>query len=122
MATTEKKLERKTVTFDASGKVLGRLATTIAMNLMGKTSADYVPNVDLGNNVVVTNVAGIKVSGKKYEQKEYFRHSGWPGGIHKKTMREMWEKDPAEVLRAAVSRMLPKNKHRTNRMKRLTIS
>lgn len=122
MATTEKKLERKTVTFDASGKVLGRLATTIAMNLMGKTSATYVPNVDLGNNVVVTNVAGLKVTGKKYEQKEYFRHSGWPGGIHKKTMREMWEKDPAEVLRAAVSRMLPKNKHRTNRMKRLSIS
>lgn len=122
MATTEKKQERKTVTFDASGKVLGRLATTIAMNLMGKTSATYVPNVDLGNNVVVTNVAEMKVTGRKYEQKEYFRHSGWPGGIHKKTMREMWEKDPAEVLRAAVSRMLPKNKHRTNRMKRLTIS
>ncbi|MBI1908079.1 50S ribosomal protein L13 [Candidatus Uhrbacteria bacterium] len=122
MATKNITTVRKTVTIDATGKVLGRLATSIAMNLMGKTSAAYVPNVDAGNAVVVTNVAGMKVTGKKYEQKEYFRHSGWPGGIHKKTMREMWEKDPAEVLRAAVSRMLPKNKHRTNRLKRLTIS
>ncbi len=113
---------RKTVAFDATGKILGRLATQIAMNLVGKTSAVYQPNVDAGNLVVVTNCAGIKVTGKKYEDKKYFHHSGHPGGIHETTMRVMWEKDPASVLRAAVSRMLPKNKHRTNRMKRLSIS
>lgn len=122
MATPIVKTVRKTVKLDASGKILGRLATQIAMSLMGKTSAAYQPNVDAGDLVVVTNVAGIKVTGKKYEDKLYFHHSGHPGGIHQKTMRVMWEKDPASVLRAAVSRMLPKNKHRTNRMKRLSIS
>ncbi len=115
-------ITRATTSFDASGKVLGRLATQIAMSLMGKTSAAFQPNVDSGDIVIVTNVAGITVSGKKMEDKLYYRHSGWPGGIHQRTMRVMWEKDPATVLRAAVSRMLPKNKHRTNRMKRLAIS
>lgn len=113
---------RKTYTVDASGKILGRLATDIAMHLMGKTSAAFVPNVDAGDAVVVTNVAKVKVTGKKYEEKKYYSHSGQPGGLKTKTMRQIWEKDPAEVLRQAVSRMLPKNKHRTARLLRLTIS
>jgi large subunit ribosomal protein L13 len=113
---------RKTYTVDASGKILGRLATDIAMHLMGKTNANFQPNVDAGDTVVVTNAAKIEVTGKKYEVKEYHHHSGHPGGLKTKTMRQMWEKDPADVLRAAVSRMLPKNKHRTARMLRLTIS
>ncbi len=113
---------RKTYTVDASGKILGRLATDIAMHLMGKTSAVFQPNIDAGDEVVVTNVAKIKVTGKKYEQKKYYTHSGQPGGLKTKTMRQIWEKEPAEVLRQAVSRMLPKNKHRTARMIRLTIS
>lgn len=115
-------IERKTYTVDASGKILGRLATDIAMHLMGKTSAAFQPNVDAGDEVVVTNVAKMEVTGKKYEDKQYHHHTGYPGGIRTKTMRQMWEKDAAQVLRAAVSRMLPKNKHRKARLLRLTIS
>ncbi len=113
---------RKTYSVDASGQILGRLATDIAMHLMGKTSAAFQPNVDAGDFVTVTNVAKMKVTGKKYEEKKYYTHSGQPGGLKTKTMRNLWEKDPAEVLRQAVSRMLPKTKHRTARMIRLTIS
>lgn len=115
-------IERKTYTVDASGKILGRMATDIAMHLMGKTSAAFQPNVDAGDAVVVMNVAKMEVTGKKYEDKVYHRHTGYPGGIRTKTMRQMWEKDAAGVLRAAVSRMLPKNKHRKARLLRLTIS
>lgn len=115
-------ITRKTYSVDASGKILGRLATDIAMHLMGKTNANFQSNVDAGDEVIVTNCEKILVTGKKYEEKEYHHHSGYPGGLKTKTMRQMWEKDPREVLRAAVSRMLPKNKHRTARMLRLTIS
>ena len=115
-------IERKTYTVDATGKILGRLATDIARHLTGKTSASFQPHLDVGDTVVVTGVADMKVTGKKYEQKVYHHHTGFPGGIKAKTMRQMWEKDPALVLRAAVSRMLPKNKHRDIRMQRLTIS
>ena len=116
------KIEHKTYEVDADGKILGRLASDIARHLMGKTSAAYQAHIDAGDTVKVTNVAGIKVTGKKYETKVYYSHSGHPGGIKAKTMRQMWEKDPALVLRAAVSRMLPKNKHRDARLQRLIIS
>lgn len=120
--TLQAKINRQTVTIDVNGKILGRVASDIAMHLMGKKSAAYQPNVDAGDIVMVTNVAKIKVTGNKMEEKLYHHHSGHPGGLHTKTMRQMWEKDPADVLRAAVSRMLPKNKHRTARMLRLKIS
>jgi large subunit ribosomal protein L13 len=115
-------IERKTYTVDASGKILGRLATDIAMHLMGKTSPAFQSNVDAGDEVVVTNSNKMEVTGKKYEVKEYHHHTGHPGGLRTKTMRQMWEKNSADVLRAAVSRMLPKNKHRKARLLRLTIS
>lgn len=114
--------ERKTVTFDATDKILGRFATEIAMSLMGKTSAAYQPHIDAGDSVVVENVGKLVVTGKKMVQKKYYHHTGHPGGLRTKTMGEMWQKAPADVLRAAVSRMLPKNKHRKNRLMRLTIS
>lgn len=117
-----KSLERKTYTVDATGKILGRLATDIARHLTGKTSASFQPHLDVGDYVTVTHVAHMHVTGKKYEQKVYHHHTGYPGGIKAKTMRQLWEQDPALVLRAAVSRMLPKNKHRDARLKRLTIS
>lgn len=115
-------IERKTYTVDASGKILGRLATDIAMHLMGKTNANYLPNVDAGDYVVVTNVAGIKVTGKKMDQKVYHHHTHYPGGLVTKQMSKVWAEDPADVLRRAVSRMLPKTKARTARLLRLTIS
>lgn len=116
------KTERKTYTVDASGKILGRLASEIAMHLMGKTSVGYLPNVDAGDFVVVTNAAGVKVTGKKMEQKLYHHHTAHPGGLRTKSMAQVWEKDPTDVLRRAVSRMLPKTKHRTARLLRLTIT
>jgi large subunit ribosomal protein L13 len=117
-----KNSERKTYTVDASQKILGRLATDIARHLTGKTSVSFQPHLDVGDTVIVTGVANMKVTGKKYDQKVYHHHSGHPGGIKAKTMRQLWEQSPALVLRAAVSRMLPKNKHRDARLDRLTIS
>lgn len=115
-------INRKTVTFDAADKIVGRLATQIARALMGKNDPAYQPHIDAGDVVVVENVAKMKVTGSKFTQKEYFRHSGHPGGIYRRTMREMWEDSPASVLRTAVSRMLPKNRHRKSRLLRLKIS
>lgn len=116
------KIERKTYTVDASGKIVGRLATDIAMHLMGKTSAAFQPHIDAGDIVVVSNAEKMTVTGKKMEDKVYHHHTGHPGGLRSKTMRQLWEKDATAVLRAAVSRMLPKNKHRKARLLRLTIS
>jgi large subunit ribosomal protein L13 len=113
---------RKTYTVDASGKILGRLASDIAMHLMGKTSVGYQPNADAGDIVMVTNAAGIKVTGKKMEQKVYHHHTAHPGGLRTKSLSKLWEEDPTEVLRRAVSRMLPKTKHRTARLLRLHIT
>ncbi len=119
---TKTQTQRQIVTIDATDKVLGRLATQIAMQLMGKTTAAFEKHIDLGAKVIVTNVDKIKVTGKKMEQKMYHHHTGHPGGLRTKSMQVMWDKDPAEVLRMAVSRMLPKNKQRTPRMLRLIIS
>lgn len=114
-------MERETFTIDASGKVLGRVATEIAMHLIGKHKPSFQSHIDAGDNVVVDNIDKIVVTGKKLEQKKYFRHSGFPGGIKHKGMGELMDEQPAEVLKLAVSRMLPKNKHRVPRLKRLTI-
>lgn len=107
---------------DAAGKAIGRIATDIAQHLIGKHKPSFQPHLDIGDIVEVTNVAQVKITGKKMEQKEYFRHSGYPGGIKSKTLEELFEENPAYVLEAAVSRMLPKNKHRKERLKRLKIS
>ena len=114
--------ERKTVTLDATDKILGRFATEIAMALMGKNSVAFQPHVDAGDNVVVANVGMLVVTGRKMAQKLYRHHTGHPGGLRTKTMAAMWQKSPADVLRFAVSRMLPKNKHRKERLMRLNIS
>ncbi len=114
-------IERKTTTFDASGKIVGRLASDIARRLMGKTSVAYQPNVDAGEFVKVTNASKMVVTGKKMTQKVYQHHTAHPGGLRTKTIAEMWAADPTDVLRMAVSRMLPKTKHRKARMMRLTI-
>jgi large subunit ribosomal protein L13 len=115
-------IERKTYTIDVSGKILGRVATDIAMHLMGKTNTNFQSHIDAGDHVVVTGVRDLKVTGKKMEQKLYRHHTARPGGLKTKIMKDVWAKDPAEVLRSAVSRMLPKNKHRTARLLRLKIS
>lgn len=112
-------IDRKTHTIDAEGEVLGRLATRIATLLCGKRKVNYVPHHDVGDIVIVKNVKKIKITGQKLDQKKYYHHSGYPGGLRTKKMREVFVQDPAEVLRHAVYNMLPKNKLRKQMFKRL---
>src|SRR5438067_13103543 len=95
---------------DADGLTLGRLATLIADTLRGKRKPQYTPHVDTGDFVVVINAEKIAVTGKKLDSKIYYRHSGYPGGLRERTLREQLERRPTEVLRKAVKGMLPKNK------------
>ncbi len=115
----EKKIHRETYTFDASKYVLGRLASKIALILQGKHKPDFVPYLDKGDKVEVINIDKIKITGKKLDNKIYYRHSGYPGGLKQKKMKEF---SRAELLAKAVYNMLPKNKLRKQRMKRLKIS
>ena len=112
-------MERKTYTIDVTGKVLGRLATEIAVLLRGKQKSDFVPYRDMGDFVIVKNVSKLKITGKKMEQKKYFRHSGFLGGVKEVPLKKIFKTNPAEVLRKAVFGMLPKNKLRVEQIKRL---
>lgn len=115
-------MQRDTYKVDATDKVLGRLATDIAIHLIGKHKPSFESHIDAGDDVIIENIKDIKITGKKMDQKIYYHHSNHPGGLKQKVMKEVFEEDPAEVLRYAVSRMLPKNKHRVERLKRLKIS
>lgn len=101
-------ISKKWVMFDAEGVVLGRLASAIAMTLRGKTKATYTPSVDCGDNVIVINAEKIKITGKKAEEKNYYYHTGYPGGIKERTRAQMLAgKRPEQVIKLAVQRMLP---------------
>ena len=115
-------IKSKTITIDATGKVLGRLATQIAHTLQEKDRADFVFYQDTGVRIAVENVDKMIVTGKKMEDKLYWRYSGYPGGIRSRTLGELWAKDPTEVLRKAVYGMLPKNKLRKDRLRRLKMT
>lgn len=95
---------------DASGKTLGRLASQVAKLLMGKHKPIYVPYLDTGDYVVVVNAAKVNVTGKKAEQKIYYRHSGYPGGLKSFTFEELLARHPTRVIEFAVKGMLPKNR------------
>ena len=95
---------------DATGKTLGRLATAIADHLRGKTKPQYAPHIDTGDYVIVLNCDKIVVTGNKLQQKTYWRHSGYPGGIRSRTLSEMLERQPEEVIRKAVRGMMTRNK------------
>jgi len=114
-------MERKTYIIDATDQPLGRLASRIALLLRGKNKSAWVPNKDMGDFVVVKNIEKLKFTGKKFEQKIYYRHSGYPGGLKEQKLKELFEKNPAQVLRNAVLGMLPKNKLRKQQIKRLKI-
>ncbi len=103
-------IERQWWLIDADDKVLGRLATTVARLLRGKNKPQYVDFMDIGDFVVVINAEKIKVTGNKLEQKKYYSHTGYPGGIKEKTLKELMETKPEDVIRKAVWGMLPKNK------------
>ena len=102
--------ERNWVLVDANGLTLGRLATQIANALRGKNKPEYTPHVDTGDFVVVVNAEKIHVTGQKLDQKMYYRHSGYPGGLRSRSLREQLGRRPTEVLRKAVKGMLPRNK------------
>jgi large subunit ribosomal protein L13 len=95
---------------DAEGKTLGRLATQIADALRGKRKPDYTPHCDTGDFVVVVNAEKVRVTGNKLADKIYYRHSGYPGGLRSRTLGEMLERQPEEVIRKAVKGMLPRNR------------
>ena len=98
------------VIVDAQGKVLGRMATEIARVLRGKNKPIFMPNTDAGDFVIVINARGIKLTGKKLEQKIYYRHTDYPGGIRERTAAKMLAEKPEEIVRLAVKGMLPKNR------------
>src|SRR5918992_1515223 len=103
-------ITRRWYLVDAEGQTLGRLATQIADTLRGKNKPQYTPHVDTGDFVVVVNAEKIHVTGKKLDDKIYYRHSGYPGGIKQRTLREQLDRRPTEVLRKAVKGMLPRNR------------
>ncbi|NIM91901.1 MAG: 50S ribosomal protein L13 [Candidatus Aminicenantes bacterium] len=103
-------LEKKWWLVNAEGKILGRLATEVAVLLRGKRKPQFANFLDCGDFVVVINAEKVVVSGRKEEQKRYYSHSGYPGGLKDKTLKELLEKKPEEVIRRAVWGMIPKNK------------
>lgn len=112
-------MEQKTYTIDASGKILGRLAAEIAVLLRGKNKPGFAPYKDADDFVVVKNIGKIIISGKKIEDKKYYHHTGYLGGLKETPLKKVFERNPGEVLRKAVLGMLPKNKLRPRQIKRL---
>jgi len=115
------KVRRDWFVVDASGKTLGRLATQLAFRLRGKHKPEYTPHVDTGDFIVVVNAEKIHVTGNKLEQKTYWRHSGYPGGIKSRTLAEMLERRPEEVIRKAVKGMLPRNRLARQQLTKLKV-
>ena len=94
---------------DAADKVLGRMATEIARRLRGKHKAEYTPHVDTGDYIVVLNAEKVTVTGNKFTDKTYYRHSGYPGGIRSSSFEKLQKKDPVRIIELAVKGMLPRN-------------
>jgi len=106
---------------DAEGQTLGRLATQIADVLRGKRKPQYTPHCDVGDFVVVVNAEKIAVTGDKLKSKRYYRHSGYPGGIRSRTLEEMLDRKPEDVIRLAVKGMLPRNKMARKQLLKLKV-
>jgi large subunit ribosomal protein L13 len=113
--------ERNWLLVDAEGQTLGRLATQIADALRGKRKPTYTPHVDVGDFVVVVNAEKISVTGQKRQEKLYHRHSGYPGGLKTRTLNDMLERRPEEVIRLAVRGMLPKNRLARKQLTKLKV-
>jgi large subunit ribosomal protein L13 len=113
--------ERSWYVVDAEGKTLGRMATQIANVLRGKRKPTYTPHVDVGDFVIVVNAEKVAVTGDKREKKLYWRHSGYPGGIRSRTLGDLLEKRPEEVIRRAVKGMLPRNRLARQQLRKLKV-
>lgn len=119
--TKEKDIKREWYLVDVKDKVLGRTATRIADMLIGKRKPYFVHHLDIGDYVVVVNASRIKVTGDKKNKKEYTRYSGYPGGLKIEKFKDLLERKPEEIIRRAVSGMLPKNKLRKRMLRRLFV-
>jgi large subunit ribosomal protein L13 len=106
---------------DANGQIIGRMASQIAHYLMGKHKPEYTPGVDVGDFVVVVNAKHLRIPLKKLEDKMYYHHSGYPGGLKSMTLKDMMQKHPERVISAAVWGMLPHNRHGRRLMKKLKV-
>jgi large subunit ribosomal protein L13 len=113
--------ERSWLLVDANGQTLGRLATQIADALRGKRKPAYTPHIDTGDFVVVVNAEKISVTGSKRTEKLYHRHSGYPGGLKTRTLSEMLERRPEQVIRLAVKGMLPRNRLARKQLTKLKV-
>ena len=113
--------ERNWLVVDATGQTLGRLATQIADSLRGKRKPEYTPHCDVGDFVIVVNAERIAVTGNKLADKHYYRHSGYPGGLRHRSLEEMLERRPEEVIRLAVKGMLPRNRLARQQLRKLKV-
>jgi large subunit ribosomal protein L13 len=120
VATPENR-QRDWYVVDAEGKTLGRLSTQIANVLRGKLKPEYTPHCDVGDYVVVVNAERIRVTGNKKRDKQYYRHTGYPGGIRSRTLGEMLDRRPEEVIRKAVKGMLPRNRLARQQLTKLKV-
>lgn len=114
-------ITREWLLVDANDQTLGRLATKIAALLLGKHKPNYTPGVDNGDYVVVINAERVRVTGRKLDQKVYYRHSGYPGGLRSVTLRERLQRNPERVIRDAVWGMLPKNSYGRKLIRKLKV-
>lgn len=116
-----KSIKREKYVIDARGKILGRLATEAATLLMGKNKPSFVPYLDTGDFVVVTNASQVKVTGKKIKDKVYTRHSGYPGGLNIETFDKLIQRRPEYIIEHAISGMLPRSKLGKKMIKKLKV-
>jgi len=120
-ALKKEEVQRQWYVIDASDKVLGRLATKVADRIRGKDKPTFTPHTDGGDYVIVINAENIKVTGNKFNDKKYYKHSLYPGGLKTKTFREVLEKNPERIIEDAVKGMLPKNKLGKSMIKKLKV-
>ena len=118
---TPQNRQRDWYVVDAEGKTLGRLSTQIAEVLRGKRKPEYTPHCDVGDYVVVVNAERIRVTGNKKRDKQYYRHTGYPGGIRSRSLGEMLDRRPEEVIRKAVKGMLPRNRLARKQLTKLKV-
>jgi large subunit ribosomal protein L13 len=118
---TANQIERKCFLVDAQGQILGRLASKIAVILMGKDEPFFTPHLECGDQVIVINAEGVRVTGRKAKEKKYQRFSGYPGGLREVSFEKMQELHPERIISEAVRRMMPTNKLRDKAMKRLRV-
>ncbi len=110
VSANENTVNKQWVVVDAHDQILGRLVSRVALILRGKHKPDYTPHVDCGDNVIIINADKIRLTGKKWTDKEYIRHSGYPGGQKSETPKELYARNPARIIEMSVKGMLPKNR------------